>query len=296
MGVGLETPPSGSDPLRNTISGNAIHSNGGLGIDLGADGVTANDLAPDADGGPNALQNYPVLTSAFVDGTTSVLAGTLTGAPSTVYALEIFASQTLDPTGHGEGQRFLGVATATTDAAGTAMFNVVLAASANPGEFITATATDPSGNTSEFSASVQAISSVPVLSLDPDDSSGQGGTDFAAAFVEGAGPVGIADSDAVIVDADSVSLSSMNVQITNLLDGALGSADCRYDRYEYHANYNSASGVLTLIGWDSIANYNQVLQTVSYENLSVNGPDTTPRSIQFRATDGTHPSELRHVR
>ena len=47
----------------NTISNNSIFSNGGLGIDLGGDGVTANDNL-DADSGPNDLTNTPVITSA----------------------------------------------------------------------------------------------------------------------------------------------------------------------------------------------------------------------------------------
>ena len=47
----------------NTIRGNSIFSNGGIGIDLGGDGVTAND-ALDADNGPNQRQNYPIIVSA----------------------------------------------------------------------------------------------------------------------------------------------------------------------------------------------------------------------------------------
>src|SRR5262249_30849944 len=48
-----------------TILGNAIFANGGLGIDLGNNGPTANDPL-DADAGPNGLQNFPLVTSGVV--------------------------------------------------------------------------------------------------------------------------------------------------------------------------------------------------------------------------------------
>src|SRR5204862_4002918 len=57
-----------------TVRGNTIDANGGLGIDLGDPGVTANDPG-DADGGPNGLQNFPVLDPAFAGGTE--ISGTL---------------------------------------------------------------------------------------------------------------------------------------------------------------------------------------------------------------------------
>jgi hypothetical protein len=71
LGVALVGSPF-SAGTGNAIVGNSIFSNGGLGIDLGEDGVTANDHC-DPDTGPNSLQNYPVATNVTsVDGTTTI--------------------------------------------------------------------------------------------------------------------------------------------------------------------------------------------------------------------------------
>ena len=138
------------------LSGNSIYTNGEIGIDLMPNtwdfGPTPNDPL-DVDAGANGLQNFPVLTAAQSDGMmTTTIEGNLNSAPNASYRLEFFANDLCDPSGHGQGQTFLGDATVMTDAGGNAAFAVVLPAPAEGGQSITATATDLAGNTSEFSA------------------------------------------------------------------------------------------------------------------------------------------------
>ncbi|HLL76958.1 MAG TPA: LamG-like jellyroll fold domain-containing protein, partial [Pyrinomonadaceae bacterium] len=140
----------------NALRGNTFHSNGTLGIELGADDVvTAND-AGDADTGANNLQNFPVLTSAAASGGNTTVSGTLNSAASTQYAVEFFSNASCDASGNGEGRTFLGSTSVTTNGSGNASINATLTTATPAGEFVTATATDPSGNTSEFSACVTA--------------------------------------------------------------------------------------------------------------------------------------------
>lgn len=90
-----------------TILGNAIHTNGGLGIDLGTNGVNAND-ANDPDTGPNTLLNFPVLTTLGVNASTADYLFTFS-APAGNYRVEFFNNATSgDPSGHGEGRTFIG--------------------------------------------------------------------------------------------------------------------------------------------------------------------------------------------
>jgi uncharacterized repeat protein (TIGR01451 family) len=160
--------------IGNRILGNSIFSNAGLGIDLFPDGVTPNDVGPphDTDGGPNNLQNFPVLTSA-ASGNTVTITGTLNSTPSTGFTLEFFSNPACDSSGHGEGQTFLGTHAVTTDGSGNAIFTATFTSAVPAGHFITATATDPSNNTSEFSEceTVQADTDDDAIpdSIDPDD-------------------------------------------------------------------------------------------------------------------------------
>jgi hypothetical protein len=70
----------------------------------------------------------------------------------TQYTIEFFASAECDPSGAGEGERFLGAITVNTDAAGDALIDAGLDAIVAPGEVATATATNrTTGDTSPFS-------------------------------------------------------------------------------------------------------------------------------------------------
>lgn len=139
----------------NPIQGNAIYANDDLGIDLGDDGVDTND-AGDVDTGPNNKQNYPVLSSAHSTSASTTVTGTLHSITNTQFTLDFYASDSCDSSGYGEGERYLGSDTVTTDSSGDASFTSALGESTGGVAQVTATATDPDGNTSEFSACVQA--------------------------------------------------------------------------------------------------------------------------------------------
>jgi Ca2+-binding RTX toxin-like protein len=152
----------------NGILGNTFFSNGQLGIDLNSPfindaGTTANDVG-DADIGNNNLQNFPVITAAFSDGENITITGTLNSTANTTFRVEFFANTALDPTTYGEGETFLGFANVTTDAAGNVSFTQNFPINIAAGQFITATATDPDNNTSEFSGGTAVI--IPSLSID----------------------------------------------------------------------------------------------------------------------------------
>ena len=149
----------------NRILGNAIFSNGGLGIDLRDDGVTVNDGAKTA-GQPNLLMDFPVIQSAALSGTTLTVSGYIGTAPNDIdfagARVEFF--KTPDPAGvNGEGRTYLGFLTANANGNFSGTLTV---SSLAAGERITSTATDASGNTSEFGLNVVVANSPPVAAGD----------------------------------------------------------------------------------------------------------------------------------
>jgi hypothetical protein len=138
---------------------------------------------------------------------------------------------------------------------------------------------------------LSGLNHAPILDLDADNSSGQSGADFAAAFIEDHGAVAVADVDAALTDVDSPQLASLTATITNLLDGTGEILTANVSGTNLSASYNSATGTLLLTGADTIAKYQQVLRTVSYDNASQN-PNTTVRLVSVVANDGLDNSNV----
>jgi protocatechuate 3,4-dioxygenase beta subunit len=145
-----------------SIRGNSIFGNGQLGIDLqpaagqpdGPNNVTPNDTsngAADSDTGGNNLQNFPTLASAISSGIAVTIQGSLNSATNGSFTIDFYSNQSCDPSGNGEGKTYLGSTSVTTDASGIVGFTANLPVAVPVGQFISATATDDAGNTSEFS-------------------------------------------------------------------------------------------------------------------------------------------------
>jgi uncharacterized repeat protein (TIGR01451 family) len=134
-----------------------------LGIDLGNNGVTANDSG-DVDDGPNNLQNFPLLS-----GVPGGVQGSLSSEGNAGFVIRYFANTACDASGNGEGQTFLGEVSVVSPPTG-GMSLPLFAASA--GTIVTATATDSINNTSEFSACVTVPAAVVLadMSLDMTES------------------------------------------------------------------------------------------------------------------------------
>jgi hypothetical protein len=128
-----------------SILSNRIYSNGGLGIERAALGVTANDPA----GSRTRPPNFPVLqtsTTSFPAGTT--IFGQIRQQSTSPITLQFFYSTACDPSGYGEGTSYIG--SITVNGGNPTLFQFTTPSIFLRGYF-TATATTTLG-TSEFSA------------------------------------------------------------------------------------------------------------------------------------------------
>lgn len=118
---------------------NQMILNGGLGIDLGLDGVTANDMG-DGDSGAGDLQNFPVISSAVTDSGITTVMGTLNSLPNENFRIHFYISPSCDGSGFGEGLVYGGFIDVATDMFGDTPFSFNLITPAASGDSVTATA------------------------------------------------------------------------------------------------------------------------------------------------------------
>ncbi|HEX4441095.1 MAG TPA: S-layer homology domain-containing protein [Thermoanaerobaculia bacterium] len=142
-----------TDGDRTRVRGNSIHDNGDLGIDLytGTNLPSPNDPG-DADVGSNNLQNFPILQSVTTGASTHIT-GKFNSTPSTTFDLDFYTNPACArfPRELLEGETWIGTTQVTTDGSGNAPIDVTLPVATDAGTRISATATDPDGNTSGFS-------------------------------------------------------------------------------------------------------------------------------------------------
>jgi len=122
---------SGKD---NGILRNSIDANLSQGIDLAV--------------GANNNQPAPVITGTTGTSVNLTVNGTITAKKNTNFTIELFASTNDD----ASGRVYLGTVTVKTSAAGVAVWQLTGLSLPIGASVLTATATDPNNNTSEFSA------------------------------------------------------------------------------------------------------------------------------------------------
>lgn len=241
----------------NTIlSGNSIFNNTGLGIDNimagPSEGVTPNDACDPDNNFTNTLQNFPELTAANANSSTTLVKGSLNSTPNTTFTLEFFASPAADPSGYGEGKTFLGSALVTTSASCVADFSsgLSIAAGAPAGSVVTATATDPNGSTSEFSAAVPVgalagSSTTTTLTASPNPAA-PGQTVVLTAAVTGQNPTGAVkfQEGANVLGTATLSAGSAALNISTL---TLGSHSITAAYQGDSANLPSTSAPVTVL-------------------------------------------------
>jgi CSLREA domain-containing protein len=166
----LVTAGAANNSIGGTLpgAGNQIDFNAGAGVNLDdgtGNAVLSNGIFDNIGHGivlnpannANHLQPAPTLTFVAPTAVLTNVQGTFSAAPNTRFTLQFFSSIAKDPSGFGQGQTLVGSFPVTTDSSGNAPFNMNLPSAVPAGEFVTATATDPSGNTSAFSNALPAV-------------------------------------------------------------------------------------------------------------------------------------------
>ncbi len=149
-------------------------------------------------------------------------------------------------------------------------------------------------NDDGFAAPLDALLVISALGTTPpavDLNGDEPGTSSSASFDEEGGPTLIANEALSITTAESTTLTSATITITDLLNGVDESLSVDVNGTSITADF--ANGVLKLSGTDSIENYEKVLRTLTYDNVS-QAPGAG-RLIDVVVADGILPSVAQSI-
>ncbi|HYD76783.1 DUF4347 domain-containing protein, partial [Ramlibacter sp.] len=147
---------------------------------------------------------------------------------------------------------------------------------------ISYTVNDGSGNSNTVTATVtvQPVNDAPVL----------GGVSAPLGYTENGAAV-VVDSALTLSDLDDAQMAGATVRIS--VGFTPGEDQLVFTNQSgITGSWNAATGVLTLSGVASVADYQAALRSITYSNTSED-PSTAPRTVTFEVTDGTDSSNVR---
>lgn len=156
-------------------------------------------------------------------------------------------------------------------------------------ETMTIALTSPVGSTISTGASLVTTiidndNVAPVLDLDANNSSGAGGTGYSTTYTENGTAVAIGDIDVRITDTNDTTLTGATVTLTNSQAGDVLAAGALPAGITA-SSYDSATGILTLSGTASLANYQSAIRAITFASTA-DGLVTTARTVTVVVSDG----------
>ncbi|MCB9445581.1 MAG: tandem-95 repeat protein [Ardenticatenaceae bacterium] len=149
---------------------------------------------------------------------------------------------------------------------------------------------DGSGGTIDstlFAITINPVNDAPSIDLNGATT----GTNFAADFTEDGGAVAIVDSASLVFDADNNNLLTATAVLSTHPDGTAESLSVNTSGTSISASYNPATGVLTLVGIDTVSHYQTVLRSLKYNNTSQD-PTASYRTVTATVNDGALSSNV----
>lgn len=274
-----------ADTINVVVNDNGnMGSGGGTDIDLGTvnvDITTVNNAPVNTVPGAQSVDEDTPLTIAgiSVNDVDGDLTSTQLTVASGILSVNLAGGATIGAGANGSStltlsgsQTQINAALATLSYQGNLDFNGV--------DSLTVLSTDSAGvplsDTDNVAITINPINDLSIVLIDPADLN----------FTEQS-PIGI-DINASLSDVDSTTLAGATIRISANYESGVDQLQFT-NQNGITGSYNNGTGVLTLSGTASVANYQVAIRSLVFDNQSDN-PATGTRTIEWVVTDGTDSS------